>query len=113
MDSDLVLHSNLVEHLKKANKDIVSEIFWTRWHNDRPLEPNVWLFDEYDLVPKRSGEKLSEKEMDIRQNRFLNQLRLPSVYEVGGLGACTLISSAALDLSIMKRLRSTYLSLTI
>jgi len=96
VDSDLVLYPNLIEHLKTANKDIISEIFWSQWHNDRPLEPNVWLFDEYDLVPKRLGEKLSEKEMEIRQTKFLNQLRIPGLYEVGGLGACTLISRAAL-----------------
>ncbi|AJS57248.1 glycosyltransferase family 2 protein [Paenibacillus sp. IHBB 10380] len=96
VDSDLVLHPNLIEHLKKANKHIISEIFWSQWHNDRPFEPNVWLFDEYDLVPKRLGEELSEQEMDIRQMKFLNQLRIPGLYEVGGLGACTLISRAAL-----------------
>ena len=83
VDSDLVLYPNLIEHLKTANKDIISEIFWSQWHNDRPLEPNVWLFDEYDLVPKRLGEKLSEKEMEIRQTKFLNQLRIPGLYEVG------------------------------
>lgn len=96
VDSDLVLHPNLIEHLKTANKDVVSEIFWSQWHNDRPYEPNVWLFDEYDLVPKRLGEKLSENEMDLRQTEFLSQLRIPGLYEVGGLGACTLISAAAL-----------------
>jgi len=96
VDSDLVLHHNLVEHLKTENKDIISEIFWSQWHKDRPLEPNVWLFDEYDLVPKRLGENLSEKEMKLREIKFLNQLRIPGVYEVGGLGACTLISRAAL-----------------
>ncbi|MGF7047711.1 glycosyltransferase involved in cell wall biosynthesis [Paenibacillus sp. DS2015] len=96
VDSDLVLHPNLIEHLKTANKDIISEIFWSQWHKDRPFEPNVWLFDEYDLVPKRLGEELSDKEMEIRQMKFLNQLRIPGIYEVGGLGACTLISRAAL-----------------
>ncbi|MGE5416608.1 MAG: glycosyltransferase [Acidobacteriota bacterium] len=96
VDSDLVLHPHLIEHLKNANKDIVSEIFWSQWHNDRPLEPNVWMFDEYDLIPKSLGEKLGEKEMEIRQFKFLNQLRIPGLYEVGGLGACTLISRAAL-----------------
>jgi glycosyltransferase involved in cell wall biosynthesis len=95
-DSDLVLHPNLLEHLKAANKDILSEIFWSQWHSARPLEPNVWLFDEYDMVPKKLGENLSEKEMNLRQNKFLNQLRIPGLYEVGGLGACTLISRAAL-----------------
>ena len=96
VDSDLVLHPNLIEHLKAADKDIVSEIFWSQWHSDRQLEPNVWLFDEYDLVPKRLGEKLCEKEMSIRQIKFLNQLKIPGLYEVGGLGACTLISRDAL-----------------
>lgn len=96
VDSDLVLHPNLIEHLKTANKDIISEIFWSKWHDDRHFEPNVWLFDEYDLVPKRLGEKLSEKEIETRQIKFLNQLRIPGLYEVGGLGACTLISRAAL-----------------
>jgi len=62
VDSDLVLHPNLIEYLKAANKDIISEIFWSRWHNEKPFEPNVWLYDEYDLVPKRLGEILSEKE---------------------------------------------------
>jgi len=96
VDSDLVLHPNLIEHLKNVNEDVVSEIFWSQWHNDRPFEPNVWLFDEYDLVPKKLGEKLNEKEREIRQIAFLNQLRIPGLYKVGGLGACTLISKNAL-----------------
>ncbi|MGB4438233.1 MAG: glycosyltransferase family A protein, partial [Sedimentibacter sp.] len=29
VDSDLVLHPNLIEHLKIQDKDIISEIFWT------------------------------------------------------------------------------------
>jgi len=91
VDSDLILHPNLIEHLKIADKDIISEIFWSQWHINRPFEPNVWMFDEYDLVPKRLGEVLSDKEMGIRETKFLNQLRIPGVYEVGGLGACTLL----------------------
>lgn len=96
VDSDLILHPNLIEHLKTLNKEIVSEIFWSSWHHDQPFEPNVWLFDEYDLVPKKLGEKLTEKEQKIRQTKFLNQLKIPGIYEVGGLGACTLISRSAL-----------------
>jgi GT2 family glycosyltransferase len=96
VDSDLVLHPNLIEHLKIQDKDIISEVFWSQWHKNRPFEPNVWMFDEYDLVPKILGEVLSDKEAEIRQTKFLNQLRIPGVYEVGGLGACTLLSRASL-----------------
>lgn len=100
VDSDLILHPNLIEHLKAANKDIVSEIFWSQWHPKKPFEPNVWLFDEYDLVPKRLGEELTDEEMSLREKRFLKQLRRPGLYEVGGLGACTLISRSALEAGI-------------
>ena len=30
VDSDLVLHPNLLELLRSCKKDIVSEVFWTR-----------------------------------------------------------------------------------
>lgn len=96
VDSDLILHPNLIEYLITLNKDIVSEIFWSQWHIGLPMQPNVWLYDEYDLVPKSMGEKLTEKEKQIRQTKFLNQLEEPGVYEVGGLGACTLLSRKAL-----------------
>lgn len=96
VDSDLILHPNIIEYLKSKDKEILSEIFWTKWHENMPLEPNVWLFDEYDLVPKELGEILSEETMNSRKVDFLNQLKEEGVYEVGGLGACTLISKSAL-----------------
>jgi glycosyltransferase involved in cell wall biosynthesis len=96
VDSDLVLHPNLTEHLKSLNKEIVSEIFWCSWHTGAPRLPNVWMFDEYDFIPKNADPPLGEKEAEILNGKFLNMLRLPGVYEVGGLGACTLISRAAL-----------------
>ncbi|MEG0832375.1 MAG: glycosyltransferase family 2 protein [Oscillospiraceae bacterium] len=96
VDSDLVLHPGLLEHLKNQKKEIVSEIFWSRWHEGLPLEPNVWLFDEYDLVPKQPGENLSDAESSARRDAFLAQLKIPGLYPVGGLGACTLIKRSAL-----------------
>lgn len=96
VDSDLVLHPDLVMHLECQQKEIVSEIFWSQWHVGLPLEPNVWLFDEYDLVPKHLGESLSAQEMEKRQAAFLEKLKEPGLYEVGGLGACTLIRRSAL-----------------
>lgn len=96
VDSDLILHPNLIEHLNQSGKDIISEIFWTVWHPGDPREPNVWLFDEYDMAYRTPGEQVDEDMIQKRGGQFLNQLKVPGVYEVGGLGACTLISRAAL-----------------
>lgn len=96
IDSDLIIHPNLIEHLISVKKEIVSEVFWSKWHYNTPFEPNVWLFDEYDLVPKQLGEVLEEKEKEKRKNEFLKQLKVPGQYKVGGLGACTLIRRSAL-----------------
>lgn len=96
IDSDIVVHPYLIEHLKRQNKDIISEIFWTRWRSGGALAPNVWMYDQYDLAPKQYGETLSPDENNLRLNQFLNKLKIPGVYEVGGLGACTLISREAL-----------------
>lgn len=96
VDSDLILHPALIEHLKQMKQDIVSEIFWSKWHYNTPFEPNVWLFDEYDLVPRQMGEMLDEKEMEQRKKEFISKLEIPGLYEVGGLGACTMLSRATL-----------------
>ncbi|MEF9942484.1 MAG: glycosyltransferase [Lachnospiraceae bacterium] len=96
VDSDLILHPDLIIHLEHQQKEIVSEIFWSQWHDDLPLEPNVWLFDEYDLVPKQLGEELSDEESALRQADFIKMLKTPGLYEVGGLGACTLLRRSAL-----------------
>lgn len=96
VDSDLILHPGLIEHLKLAKKDIVSEIFWSKWHYNTPFEPNVWMFDEYDLIPRKLEENLNETEMEQRKKDFIAKLKMPGLYKVGGLGACTLLSRRAL-----------------
>ncbi len=106
VDSDLLLHPDLILHLQRQKKEIVSEIFWTSWHEGQPLEPNVWLFDEYDLIPKTLGEELDDEEQKSRQAAFLKELRKPGLYEVGGLGACTLLQRSAL----LKRVNFTPIS---
>lgn len=95
-DSDLVLKPELLEHLLETGKDVISEIFWTRRQPGQPLEPNVWLFDEYDMARRNPGEEISAETANERKEEFFKQLKVPGVYEVGGLGACTLISRKAL-----------------
>ncbi|UQZ87440.1 Glycosyl transferase family 2 [Paenibacillus konkukensis] len=96
IDSDLVLHPDTIEHLAAAGKDIVSEIFWTRWQPGASMQPQVWLHDEYKLWEYRPGEYLSSEDIAARTAAFIAKLRIPGIYEVGGLGACTLISRHAL-----------------
>ncbi len=97
IDSDLILNPNTIEHLASLDLEIVSEIFWTQWTpNDTEL-PQVWVSDEYNLIKKQRGEQLTPSEERSRAIAFLEQLRVPGVYEVGGLGACTLISKSAIN----------------
>lgn len=96
VDSDLVINPKTIKHLISCDKEIISEIFWTKWSKDSIELPQVWLYDQYGLIPKKRGEGLGEVEAARRRNGFLEKLKKPGVYEVGGLGACTLISREAL-----------------
>jgi tetratricopeptide (TPR) repeat protein len=96
VDSDLVLNPHTLEHLISTGKEIISEIYWTSWELNAPKLPQVWVSDFYTLYGKERGEQLSQEEAARRQAQFLEKLQQPGVYEVGGLGACTLISQKAL-----------------
>jgi len=96
VDSDLVLNPKTLISLISTNKDIVSEVFWTKWQRTSVELPQVWLYDEYSLVPINRGEVINKTESDNSYISFIEQLRRPGIYEVGGLGACTLISKNAI-----------------
>lgn len=97
VDADLVLRPDTLRCLLATERDIVSEVFWTRWRPDDDELPNVWLTDHYNLFKYTRGEgMLSQREAAMRQSRFLGMLRTPGVYRVGGLGACTFFSRRAL-----------------
>ncbi len=97
VDSDLLLYPQTIKHLLQQKKDIISEVFWTRWQPNTIEQPQVWLYDEYIQYQKQRGENLLDEQITIRFNEFLAKLRVPGVYEVGGLGACTLLSREALQ----------------
>lgn len=97
VDSDLILHKRTLLRLIECKKQIISEIFWTRWNQDSKLElPQVWVSDHYTIFEQRRDEILSEPEVNRRALQFIEKLKVPGVYEVGGLGALTLISREAL-----------------
>jgi len=78
VDSDLILHKKTLNSLINADKDIISEVFWTKWdnsNNNYPEMPNSWLFDQYGM-----------------NNEFINTLSQKKDYfRVGMTGACALI----------------------
>lgn len=96
VDSDLIMHPKTLKRLVSLNKEIVSNIFWTKWQPNSYEQPQVWLMDMYTLYNFEHGENLSENEIIKRTTNFINMLRKPGTYKVGGLGACTLISKDAL-----------------
>jgi len=101
IDSDLVMNPEALMQLISAQKDIISNIFWTQWDaDDKKILPQVWMLDHYTLFQHRRGEILSEIEKKQREEDFINKLKEPGVYEVGGLGACTLLSRNAMDQGI-------------
>jgi GT2 family glycosyltransferase len=97
VDSDIVMHPNTLKRLRLLNKEIISNIFWTKWEPDSEPYPQVWLKDNYTLYNTNQGESISNIEASNRVKEFLSMLKKPGTYEVGGLGACTLISRSALE----------------
>ncbi|MDQ0270597.1 glycosyltransferase family 2 protein [Cytobacillus purgationiresistens] len=100
VDSDLLLHPLTIKQLLAAGKDIVSEIFWTAWQDDSMSQPQVWLRDEYTQHEQGRGEELTYEEASDRYYQFISRMKTPGLYEVGGLGACTLISRRAMDAGV-------------
>ncbi|SNX55179.1 glycosyltransferase [Thermoanaerobacterium sp. RBIITD] len=97
VDSDLYLHPMTLKQLIMAEKNIISEIFWTKWSPDSIDLPQVWVSDQYTLFEKGMSEKLTQEVINERTMRFLNMLLDRGIYKVGGLGACTLISKKAIN----------------
>ncbi|SHH27377.1 CDP-glycerol glycerophosphotransferase, TagB/SpsB family [Thermosyntropha lipolytica DSM 11003] len=100
IDSDLVLNPKTLKHLIATGRDIISEIFWTKWYPNSFMLPQVWLKDVYIQYEISRQETIDEWELTRRHEKFLNMLKKPGVYEVGGLGACTLISIYAMKKGI-------------
>jgi len=96
VDSDQVLHPETLIRLIATSKNIIAEIIWTKFMPDTIEMPNVWFWEQYTIYRRDRGEQVSAEERDRRMLEFLNMLRKPGVYRVGGLAACTLFSQKAL-----------------
>ena len=98
VDSDLLLHPDTLKHLIELDKDIISEIYWTRWsHAGSPFAQKVWLYDNYTQYEMKGEELFNAGTNKGRgPKKFYDMLRKPGVYKVGGLGGCTLLSKKVL-----------------
>lgn len=103
VDSDLVLRPPTLRHLLDQPVLVCSEVFWTRWEPDGPELPQVWCHGQYSLFPLKRGEQIDSDEVARRTDDFLAMLRRPGRYEVGGLGACTLIRREAIERGVAFR----------
>lgn len=75
IDSDLLLYPQTINQLISANKDITSNIFWTKWQPDAEERPQVWLYDEYTQWEISRGQALTDF---IRNDfsKFSNEIEL-------------------------------------
>lgn len=97
VDSDIIMNKETILHLIERQVDIVSEIFWTSWNPGDNLVPQVWLQDESSLYIRNWNKQYTELEKKQLNKDFIAKMKIPGIYEVGGLGACTLISKEALS----------------
>ena len=79
IDTDLVLHPMTLIALLEADKDIISELFWSV-SQDKYRWCNAWLFDQ------ASG--------------MLREWETPGVYPCGMTGACTLVKRNVLEAGV-------------
>jgi hypothetical protein len=99
VDSDILLQPPTIKHLINTGKDIISEVFWTKWQQNGVELPQVWLSGEYNFFESKYITR-SALERKKRMLKFLKRLKKKGIYEVGGLGACTLISKRALKAGV-------------
>jgi len=96
IDANLALHPLTMIQLLEAGKDIITEIVWSFTPEDMMERPQVWLQDHATLYLKTREEQLAEEEAQRHTQEFLDLLRKPGIYEVGGLAKCILVSRKAL-----------------
>ncbi|MCS1351934.1 glycosyltransferase [Mechercharimyces sp. CAU 1602] len=96
VDADVVLHPYTVEQLLCNDQDIVCTLCWTRWQEGECERPQVWLEDDGRQYQLDQGSMPTrEKQAHLTQS-FMEQMKKPGVYEVGGVAKCTLLSRKVL-----------------
>lgn len=99
IDSDIILHPNTVFELVEQKKDIITQLHWTEINGG--IHPNVWLYDFWDFAYRRHyGEHISRAKQLKRMQELFHKLDNETLFQVGGLCGCSLISRSALEKGI-------------
>lgn len=98
IDSDIVIDRRMIRHLISRDVEIVSNVFWTQWKPNWELEPQCFWIPTPEAQAKRpfSNPMTAEEARQLRKD-FFTKMRVPGIYRVDGLGACTLIKRSALE----------------
>lgn len=96
VDSDIVLDKRSLLHLIARDVEIVSNVFYSQWEPNEPLLPQCfWIPSVFQRENSFRKPLSNEEAMQIRTDLYA-KIRVPGIYKVEGLGACTLIKSSAL-----------------
>lgn len=98
IDSDIVLDRRTLQQLASRNVEIVSNVFWTQWQPNWQLEPQCFWMPALARQSRAPfSPPIDPEEARQMQRDFFAKMRIPGLYKVDGLGACTLISYSALE----------------
>lgn len=100
VDSDIVLDDRTLLHLLSRNVEIVSNVFYTQWAPNGPLVPQCfWIPDVYHQYKSFNHPLSLEEATQIKRDLYA-RIRVPGIYRVDGLGACTLIKKSVLKAGV-------------
>lgn len=96
VDSDLILHPQLLEYLRASGKKAISELFWIKNRPGTFSRPNAWLMEKRASDSDSRNAAMYKKEAERRKQKFSNCLKSSGIYRAGGLGSCTYLDREAL-----------------
>lgn len=97
VDSDLIFNKRTLKKLLDNNKEIVANIYWTKWDKEEGYKPQVWLKDNYKLYNLDIGERIDELDKSYREKDFIEMLKKKGLYKVGGVAGAILLSIEAIN----------------
>lgn len=96
VDSDLILHPQLLEYLRSTGQKAISELFWGKTRIGSLTRPNAWLMEKRAPDSDSRNAAMYKKEAERRKQKFSNCLKNAGMYRAGGLGSCTFLDREAL-----------------